>query len=207
MLNYIEYLNIPAKIGVIIIAVVLIMQLIVEFLEFKGKVVPEFLKIGNYFSKRRKEKKDTVDTLKDVKRLLNDVNSHYSEDNIAKRNDWMQWVNSRAEIYDDSIVDINKSLSDVTQALNANTRLTEEMFVQSSRDRIIDFSYKAADDNALISREEFERIFKVYDKYEDFLKDHGMTNGEIDIVYGIIKESYEQRVKNHTFIEDIRVQK
>lgn len=207
MLNYIEYLNIPAKIGVIIIAVVLIMQLIVEFLEFKGKVVPEFLKIGNYFSKRRKEKKDTVDTLKDVKRLLNDVNSHYSEDNITKRNDWMQWVNSRAEIYDDSIVDINKSLSDVTQALNANTRLTEEIFVQSSRDRIIDFSYKAADENILVSREEFERIFKVYDKYEDFLKDHGMTNGEIDIVYGIIKESYEQRVKNHTFIEDIRVQK
>ena len=34
-----------------------------------------------------------------------------------------------------------------------------------------------------------------------------MTNGEIDIVYGIIKESYEQRVKKHTFIEDIRVQK
>ena len=106
--------------------------------------------------------------------------------------------------YDESIVGITKALSDVTRALDTNTKLTEDMFVQSSRDRIIDFSYKAADDSILVSREEFNRIFKVYDKYEKFLEEHDMTNGEIDIVYSIVKESYERRMKNHSFTEDVR---
>lgn len=204
MINYIEYLDVPVKVGIIVIAAVLVMQLVVEFLEFKGKVVPEFLKIRSFFSRRKKEKKETAETLKEVKQLLSEVNGHYSEDNITKRDSWMKWVNDRAVIYDESIVGITKSLTDVTCALNANTRLTEEMFVQSSRDRIIDFSYKAADDSIPVSREEFNRIFKVYDKYEKFLEEHNMTNGEIDVVYSIIKESYEKRMKNHSFTEDVR---
>jgi len=180
------------------------MQIIGELLEFKGKVVPEFLKVRKFFTRRKREKEETAQTLKEVKQLLGDVNHHYSEDNITKRNSWMQWVNDRAVVYDESIVGITKTLSDVTRALNANTKLTEEMFVQSSRDRIIDFSYKAADDSIPVSREEFNRIFKVYDKYEKFLEEHDMTNGEIDIVYSIIRESYEKRMKHHSFTEDIR---
>ncbi len=31
-----------------------------------------------------------------------------------------------------------------------------------------------------------------------------MTNGEIDIAYRIIKESYGQHMRNRSFIEDIR---
>ena len=204
MVSFFEYLDVPVKIGVIVIGIFCVMQIIGEILEFKGKVVPEFLKVRKFFTRRKREKEETAQTLKEVKQLLGDVNSHYSEDNITKRNHWMQWVNDRAVVYDESIVGITKSLSDVTRALDANTKLTEEMFVQSSRDRIIDFSYKAADDSIPVSREEFNRIFKVYDKYEKFLEEHDMTNGEIDIVYSIIRESYEKRMKNHSFTEDIR---
>lgn len=204
MVSFFEYLDVPVKIGVVVIGIFCVMQIIGEILEFKGKVVPEFLKVRKFFTRRKKEKEETAQTLKEVKQLLGDVNSHYSEDNITKRNSWMQWVNDRAVVYDESIVGITQSLSDVTRALDANTKLTEEMFVQSSRDRIIDFSYKAADDSIPVSREEFNRIFKVYDKYEKFLEEHDMTNGEIDIVYSIIRESYEKRMKNHSFTEDIR---
>lgn len=204
MVSFFEYLDVPVKIGVVVIGIFCVMQIIGEILEFKGKVVPEFLKVRKFFTRRKKEKEETAQTLKEVKQLLGDVNSHYSEDNITKRNSWMQWVNDRAVVYDESIVGITQSLSDVTRALDANTKLTEEMFVQSSRDRIIDFSYKAADDSIPVSREEFNRIFKVYDKYEKFLEEHDMTNGEIDIVYSIIRESYEERMKNHSFTEDIR---
>lgn len=204
MVSFFEYLGVPVKIGVIVIGIFCIMQIIGEILEFKGKVVPEFLKVRKFFTRRKREKEETAQTLKEVKQLLDDVNSHYSEDNITKRNSWMKWVNDRAVAYDESIVGITKALSDVTRALDTNTKLTEDMFVQSSRDRIIDFSYKAADDSILVSREEFNRIFKVYDKYEKFLEEHDMTNGEIDIVYSIVKESYERRMKNHSFTEDVR---
>ena len=82
--------------------------------------------------------------------------------------------------------------------------MTEEMFVQSSRDRIIDFANKASDEKAMVSREEFNRIFKVHKKYEDFLEERGLTNGEVDIAYRIIQDSYEGHMRNHTFVEDIR---
>ena len=76
------------------------------------------------------------------------------------------------------------------------------MFIQSSRDRIIDFATKTSNENVPVSREEFNRIFKVYTKYEKYLDKYDMTNGEVDIAYQIIKEPYEQHLRNHSFIED-----
>ena len=204
MLAYLEYLSVPEVVGLSIVALLLVMNIVGEILEFKGKVVPEWIKIRKYFSRKKRERRETAETVKEVRRFLGDVNKHYSEDNITKRNAWMQWVNDRATVYDDSIVKINKTLSDVTQALKDNTKMTEEMFVQSSRDRIIDFATKVENRNTMVSREEFNRIFKVYDNYERFLRDHGLTNGEVDINYQIIKESYEEHLHNHTFIEDVR---
>lgn len=204
MINYIEYLGLPVTVGIVIIGIVLVMQLAGEILEFKGKVVPEFMKVRKIFSRRKKERKETSQTLQEVQKLLGEVNAYYSEDNISKRNAWMEWVNERAKVYDESIVEISKNLSDVTQALKDNTKLTEEMFIQSSRDRIIDFATKVANESAPVSREEFNRIFKVYDKYEKYLEDHKMTNGEIDIAYRIIKDSYEKHMRSHSFIEDVR---
>lgn len=204
MINYIEYLGIPLKIAIVLVAIFFAMQAIGEFLEFKGKVVPEFFKIRKWFTRRKREKAEAAQTLKDVQVLLNDVNSHYSADNIAKRDGWMQWVNNRAEIYDESIKQLREALTEVMQALKDNTKLTEEMFIQSSRDRIIDFATKTSNENVMVSREEFNRIFKVYAKYEKYLEEHKMTNGEVDINYQIIKESYEQRLRDHAFTEDIR---
>lgn len=204
MINYIEYLGIPLKIAIVLVAIFFAMQAIGEFLEFKGKVVPEFFKIRKWLTRRKREKAEAAQTLKDVQVLLNDVNGHYSVDNIAKRDGWMQWVNNRAEVYDESIKQLREALTEVVQALKDNTKLTEEMFIQSSRDRIIDFATKTSNENVMVSREEFNRIFKVYAKYEKYLKEHKITNGEVDINYQIIKESYEQRLRDHAFTEDIR---
>lgn len=204
MISFVEYLNVPARIAICIVGIFFVLQIIGEFLEFKGKVVPEFVKVRKYFARKKTEKLETARTLKDVKVLLSDVNAHYSEDNIAKRDKWMDWVNSRAQVYDSSIDKLGDTLSDVAQALKDNTKMTEEMFVQSSRDRIIDFANKASDEKAMVSREEFNRIFKVHKKYEDFLEERGLTNGEVDIAYRIIKDSYEGHMRNHSFVEDIR---
>ena len=180
------------------------MQVIGSILDFKGKTVPAIMNIRKHFKKKKQEKLEAAETLKAVKALLNDVNGHYSADNIAKRDSWMQWVNDRAVTYDTFIKEISEKFADVADALKNNTKMTEEMFIQSSRDRIIDFATKVGNKDAMVSREEFNRIFKVYDKYEKFLEDHELTNGEIDINYQIIKESYEEHLRNHTFIEDVR---
>lgn len=204
MISYIEYLNVPTRVAIVVVGLFLILQIIGELLEFKGKIVPEFIKVRKYFSRKKKERKDTADTLKDVKRLLNDVNSHYSVDNIKKRDSWIKWVNDRADVYDESIVNISDQLNAAIETLKENTKMTEEMFIQNSRDRIIDFATKVADESSIVSREEFNRIFKVYDKYEKFLEEKSLTNGEVNIAIQVIKESYEMHIKNHTFLEDVR---
>jgi hypothetical protein len=203
MINYIEYLNVPTTIAITIVGLFLVLQIVGELLEFKGKVVPEFVKIRKYFIRKGKEKNEATQTLKDVQTLLGDVNAHYSADNIAKRDSWMTWVNNRAEIYDNSIDKLSETLSEVTQALRDNTKMTEELFIQSSRDRVIDFATKVGDNKSMVSREEFNRIFKVYTRYEEFLKERGLTNGEIEIANRIIEDAYASRLKNHNFIEDI----
>ena len=172
MVSFIEYLKIPATIGGVIVAVFLVIQIIGGILDFKGKAVPAIMNIRKHFKNKKLKKQEAEETLKEVKLLLIDVNGHYSADNIAKRDSWMQWVNDRAKVYDESIDKLRDTLSEAISVLKDNTKMTEEMFVQNSRDRIIDFATKVENRNVMVSREEFNRIFKVYDKYEKFLKEH-----------------------------------
>lgn len=200
VLGNLEYLKVPAGIISALLILFVIMQIIGEFLEFKGKIVPEIMKIRKFFKRRRQEKKQTRMLLKNVHTLLDDVNKHYSADNITKRNEWMKWVNERAEVYDKSV----KELTELKTALAANNELTLDLYINIHRNRIIDFASKVVNETCLVSREEFNRIFKTYNEYEDVLKKYNKTNGEVDVAICIIRDSYTEHMKNHTFIEDIR---
>ena len=197
-------LGIPGSIAVVIVIIFALLQLIGEFIEAFGKVAPPLLKVRKLFNKKKEEKIANAAILNDVKKLLTEVNAHYSADNIKKRNEWMVWVNSRAEVYDNTILEYRKLIEELTDALNNNTKMTEHMFAESSRDRIIDFAYRVSNSECYISREEFKRIFKVYSNYEAFLAEHNMTNGEVEINYQIIKDAYKERTEHHRFIEDSR---
>ena len=72
------------------------------------------------------------------------------------------------------------------------------------RSTIIGFASVVADPEAAVTREQFNRVFKIYHRYEGLISENGMTNGEVDIAHRIIMESYEQHMRNHTFIEDLR---
>lgn len=196
----IEFLGIPATIAIILVGLFLAMQIIGELLEFKGKVVPEILKIRKYFKRKKEEKKETANTLKEVKSLLTDVNTHYNKDNITKRNEWMNWVNNRAVVYDDAL---NK-LFLLQEKLNENNEITLDLYINVNRNRILDFARIVADDNALASREEFNRIYKVNKEYHEILAKYGKSNGEVDTAIKLINEAYDYRMKHHSFIEDIR---
>lgn len=209
----IEFLGIPATIAIIVVGLIFILQIIGEIAELMGKVVPEALKIRKYFKRKKEEREKTAKTLQQVETLLKDVNGHYSKDNIANRDAWiksvddnMTWVHERAQEYDNSIILINESLTEVKNALKANTKMTEDMFVESSRDRIINFAEKASDYNYVLSREQFRRIDRVYNEYEKFLKERGRQNGEVDTAYELIQDGYKYRLKHHSFVEDIRAQ-
>lgn len=200
MEQLLEFFKITGPWAAGILGTWIILNIVGELVEKTGKIVPEFMKVRKFLARKKEEKKRQKQLLVNVETLLNDVNQHYSEDNIAKRNEWMEWVNSRARIYDQSIAE----LTEMKQSIADNNKLTLDLYININRNRIIDFASKVANENVLISKEEFNRIFKIYQDYEAILEQHHMTNGEVDIAYRIIQESYKERLQDHTFLEDVR---
>lgn len=217
MLNYIEYLHTPTKIAVILVGVFLITQVIGELLEFKGKVVPEFLKIRKFFARKKRERKalssitglldeysQMSKTIVDTQNLLSEVNKHYSEDNITMRNDWIESVNKYIEYDKKKRDEQDKLMRELNEKLDKNNADTLSLLIDNKRNTIINFAQCVIDDKYLVTREQFERIFKLYKEYEDIITENGLTNGEIDIAYRIITEAYEKHMKTHSFVEDVR---
>lgn len=197
ILKSIEFLGIPMTIAIIIIGIFLIMQIIGELAECMGKVVPEALKVRKYFARKKREKEETSKTLIEVKQLLSDVNAHYSEDNIAKRNDWIDCVNNKLGVYDASITELDKKM-------DKNNEITLSLLIEHKRNSILDFAGHVVDDKYPATREQFNRIFKIYSEYEKIIEENNLTNGEIDIAYRIITDAYADRIKERSFVEDIR---
>lgn len=202
-------LGIPGSIAAGLLIGFALLQLIGELLEFFGVIVPTVFKLRKIVTRRKEKEKqaqaEAAKTMSDVRTLLTEVNAHYSEDNIKQRDSWMTWVNDRAVVYDNTIVELTETLAKITDALDNNTKMTEKMFIETSRDRIIDFASKVTCKPLCpVTREEFNRIFKVYTAYEAFLKERNLTNGEVEINYQLIEAAYKERVATHNFVEDHR---
>lgn len=200
MLDYIEYLDIPVKVAIVLISAFLIMQLVGEILEFKGKVVPEFVKVRKVFARRKKERvlmQKMEKTLDQVQTTMDELNKHYSTDNIKMRDEWIKTVNSKLDQYDASMAELDRKL-------DKNNSDTLSILIDSKRNSIISFASLVIDESKPVTKEQFNRIFKLYEEYESIIKANGMTNGEVDIAIRIIREAYESHLRNQSLIEDIR---
>lgn len=200
MLNYIEYLNVPSQIAIALIAVLFVLQLIGEFLNFKGKAVPEIMSIRKYFARKKYERKvirELPDTIQDLKNIVNNIDKHYNADNISMRDKWIDSVNKKLNMEDELVRDLNKKLDEANKDIVS-------ILVDNKRNTIIDFASRVSNSSVLVTKEQFNRVFKIYKEYEDLISNNGLTNGEVDIAYRIIVESYEEHLSNHTFIEDTR---
>lgn len=200
MLNYIEYLNVPSQIAIALIAVLFVLQLIGEFLNFKGRAVPEIMSIRKYFARKKSERKvirELPNTIQDLKNIVNNIDKHYNTDNISMRDKWIDSVNNKLMMEDKLVRDLDKKLDEANKDIVS-------ILVDNKRDTIIDFASRVSNSSVLVTKEQFNRVFKLYKEYEDLISKNGLTNGEVDIAYRIIVESYEEHLSNHTFIEDTR---
>ena len=200
MLNYIEYLNVPSQIAIALIAVLFVLQLIGEFLNFKGKAVPEIMSIRKYFARKKSERKvirELPNTIQDLKNIVNNIDKHYNADNISMRDKWIDSVNNKLMMEDKLVRDLDKKLDEANKDIVS-------ILVDNKRDTIMDFASRVSNSSVLVTKEQFNRVFKLYKEYEDLISKNGLTNGEVDIAYRIIVESYEEHLSNHTFIEDTR---
>lgn len=221
MIEFIEYLSehasLPSSIAVIAIGGFLLMQAIGELVEFKTKiVVPEIMKVRKYFARKKKEREalikaaDIVESceslisdMKEVKTLFSEVNSHYNPECLQQRNDWMHGVDDfKEESTKDraAIHEMWESLAGLIEKLRIQLVMVR---VEQMRNAIISFARMAADDSIPLTREEFNRIFKLYDAYEKLLEENDMENGEIDMNINIVKSAYQKRMIGHSFTEDM----
>lgn len=191
----IEFLGGPAWIGVAVVGILLIIEIIGCILDFKGKVVPEIINIRGHLRRKKEEKeeterksKETAETLAEVKQLLSDVNSHYSKDNITKRNDWMKSVDKSVRDNDkliqaldgkiDKLLETNENLKDQLTQVKSNVleneadRLRSELFDCGNRCRR----------NIRLHPEEMDHIRDVYHKYSDVLKQNGPGEKEFNFI-------------------------
>ena len=228
-----EYILIPTGIFVVLIVILGILQIIGGIMESCHKAVPPIMKLIKVIKEKRAARKErkalsesAITTLPEVKLLLADVRKHYNEDNISKRDKWMlevnttmHWARDRAEVYDRSVNEL-KELAEVVKkqseniekqqaALDLNNKMTSDMYKQSARGDILDFEHKIinarnADKPLIVSREEFRKIRKTYEAYEEFLHNYGGTNGEVDDAIKVIRRAERGEYPYIEFLEDLR---
>lgn len=217
MLNYIEFLKIPAGVGLVLAVIFFVLQIVGEIITIKGKVAPEFMRAKEWFNRKKKEKAalrqmtDLLDehnemakTISNVERLLVDIDKHYNNDNIGMRNKWMNEVNEHIITSEKKNAEQDSAIRMLIEKLDENIALTVDMSIEHKRNTIINFASKVIDESYPVTREQFNRIFRMHKDYETIIEEKNLTNGEVDIAFRIINESYEKHMKNRTFIEDIR---
>lgn len=191
IIKAIEFLGVPATIAITLVGLFLILQILGELCELKGKIVPEFLKVRKYFKRKKQERKDAAETLKEVRMLLGDVNSHYSKDNITKRNQWMLDV-------DANIAEINKLGTKIDKLLDDNAgfkvqlKQVEDNVLNNEADRLRSELFDCGNRcrrRIRLHPEEMEHIRAVYKKYSEVLHQNGPGEKE----YSFIVDYYNKQ--------------
>ena len=188
LLEVIEYLGIPASMAILIVALFFIAQVIGEIIEVFGRVVPEFFKIRKYFSRKKKEKEEINQMIKECKEAILEFNSHYSEDNITKRNTWMNGINNSVKNNDTLIQALDSKMDkilvaneDVKTQLNQVKSNVLENEADRLRSELFDCGNRCRR-NIRLHPEEMDHIRAVYTKYSDVLNQNGPGEKEFNFI-------------------------
>jgi chromosome segregation ATPase len=129
MVELFERLGVPGTVISVIAFVLLVAGAIKEFVTsfstFK-KVFNWIKGIKEKLKKKKTKRKKLEKTIASVEALLADINQHYSKDNISKRDEWINWVNGRAETYNSTLENINERLGSLDEKLEKTTNLAEK---------------------------------------------------------------------------------
>lgn len=199
MINTMEFLKMPAYITMFVAAIFFVVQVADMIISTKKKIIPEFISIKQRCERKKKEREaleKLPNTISEVKTLLNDVNQHYSADNITKRDNWIAEVDTKLNDNANSYKDLKEDVKDLKD-------MVLNILVESKREAIVRFAERVVDDKS-VSREQFERMLKVYQEYEVLVADHQIPNNVLCISVEIINEAYKKHLQEHSFLEDKR---
>ena len=188
LLKGIEYLGIPVTIAIILVGLFVVLQVVGEIVEVSGKVVPEFLKVRKYFSRKKTEREEEKQTLKECRELLTEFNSHYDEDNITKRNKWMNKVDNSVKNNDQCMKDLDKKIDKLltdNESLKTQLNQVKSNVLENEADRLRSELFDCGNRcrrNIRLHPEEMEHIRAVYNKYSEVLHQNGPGETEFKFI-------------------------
>ncbi len=184
----IEFLGIPATIAIVLVGLFLILQIIGELCEIKGKIVPEFLKIRKYFQRKKQEKEGINRMILDCKQALLEFNSHYSPANIAKRDTWMHEVDDSVRSNDELIQKLDgkmDKLLETNEALTTQLEQVKSNVLENEADRLRSELFDCGNRcrrRIRLHPEEMDHIRDVYRKYSEVLHQNGPGQREFNFI-------------------------
>ena len=188
IIKCIEFLGIPMTIAIVLVGLFLILQIIGELCELKGKIVPEFLKIRKYFKRKKQEKEETNQMIRECKQALLEFNSHYSPANIAKRNNWMHEVDDSVKSNDELIQKLDgkmDKLLETNEALTTQLEQVKSNVLENEADRLRSELFDCGNRcrrRIRLHPEEMEHIRAVYQKYSEVLHQNGTGEKEFNFI-------------------------
>lgn len=188
IIKAIEFLGIPATIAIALVGLFLILQIIGELCELKGKIVPECLKVRKYFKRKKQEKEDTKQMIQDCKQALLEFNSHYSPANIAKRNNWMHEVDDSVKSNDELIQKLDgkmDKLLETNEALTTQLEQVKSNVLENEADRLRSELFDCGNRcrrRIRLHPEEMDHIRDVYRKYSEVLHKNGPGEKEFNFI-------------------------
>lgn len=184
----IEFLGIPATIAIVLVGLFLILQIIGELCELKGKIVPEFLKIRKYFKRKKQEKENEKKLLERLAEKLESFERHYSPEKIAQRNEWMHGVDDSVRNNDELIQKLDgkmDKLLETNEALTTQLEQVKSNVLENEADRLRSELFDCGNRcrrRIRLHPEEMDHIRDVYRKYSDVLHKNGPGEKEFNFI-------------------------
>jgi hypothetical protein len=104
----------------------------------------------------------------------------------------LSWIGKRLN------KDVKKDISQLKEQVNEVKLDLQDHKVQSWRRDIIEFS-----DSLMLgkkrTKEQFDFIIGTHDKYEKYIEERGIENGQISLAYDFIKKAYQECCDNNSF--------
>lgn len=183
MLNYLEKLKTPEWIVLIIILLAVVVEVGKLISYLWGVIAPKIFKIQTNNSRKKEIEKIILSNQQEIQKIKDDQ----AKDRSASKN---------------ADKEIREELNITNGKLDKIGDLVLGMRIENMRKTLLNFASEVGDGRRY-TKEQFDEIFSLYEDYECLLKEHGMTNGRINISMEIVREQYKKNIINHGFLEDI----
>lgn len=90
----------------------------------------------------------------------------------------------------------NRRDEEISNDIKKLTQMFVDKEINDYRWEIINLADKISSDKTSVSKECLRHAISTYEKYEKIIVENGLVNGEVEISIEIIKEAYQQKLKN-----------